>query len=51
MEFFYDYERVMIFIPIDLWIKSVKEYPVPGLNQFKEYMWDGIDRRAKNEKE
>lgn len=40
-------EKVVIFIPIELWIKSVKEYPVPGLNQFEEYMWDGVERRKK----
>ncbi len=39
-------ENKIIFIPIDLWMKSVKEYPIPGLNQFKEFMWDGIDRRG-----
>lgn len=43
-------EKVVIFIPIELWIRSVKEYPVPGLNQFKDYMWDGIDRRKEEEK-
>jgi len=44
-------EKTVIFIPIELWIKSVKEYPVPGLNQFKENMWDGVDRRVeKSEK-
>jgi len=39
-------ENKIIFIPIDVWMKSAKEYPIPGLNQFKEFMWDGIDRRG-----
>ena len=38
-------ENKIIFIPIELWMKSAKEYPIPGLNQFKEFMWDGGERR------
>lgn len=43
-------EKTVIFIPIKLWLSSDKEYPIPGLNQFKEYMWDGIDRRNEEKK-
>ena len=33
------------FIPIDFWLRSPKLYPVPGIKQFNEALWDGIERR------
>ena len=43
-------ENRIIFIPIDHWIKSVKEYPIPGVQQFKESTWDGVERREQGDR-
>lgn len=43
-------ENKILFIPIDHWIKSVKEYPIPGVQQFKESAWDGVERRERGER-
>lgn len=43
-------ENKILFIPIDVWLKSTKEYPIPGVEQFKESTWDGVNRRDHGER-
>jgi hypothetical protein len=43
-------ENRILFIPISVWLKAVKEYPIPGVEQFKESTWDGANRREHGER-